>query len=77
MKPDEILNLKGVPCPRNSAIAILKIAGMDTGALLEIIVDDGEPIENVPPSLEEDDSCSIIDKVQGDEGMWHIFVKVK
>ena len=77
MKPDEILNLQGVPCPQNSAKAILKIAGMDTGALLEIIVDDGEPIENVPPSLEEDDSCSIIKIVQEDDGMWHIFVKVK
>ena len=77
MKPDEILNLQGVPCPQNSAKAILKIAGMDTGALLEIIVDDGEPIENVPPSLEEDDSCCIIKIVQEDDGMWHIFVKVK
>lgn len=77
IKPDDIIDLKGVPCPRNSAKAVLKLAGMDSGEILEIIVDDGEPIENVPPSLEEDGSCDILQTVQGEDKMWHIFVKVK
>jgi len=52
--PDETLDLSGVECPRNSARALLKLETLDPGDLLEIIVDDGEPRENVPPSLEQE-----------------------
>lgn len=73
---NEILNLKGVPCPQNSARALLKLASMDVGEILEIIVDDGEPIENVPPSLEED-GHKIIKRRKTDDGLWHLLVKVE
>lgn len=76
IKPDDIIDLKGVPCPQNSARSLLKIAGMVTGEILEIIVDDGEPRENVPVSLEEDGSCEILDMIKTEDNLWHIYVKV-
>jgi TusA-related sulfurtransferase len=77
IEPTEILNLHGVPCPQNSAKTLLKLAGMDKGEILEIIIDDGEPIENVPSSIEEDDDFEIINIWQTEDGLWHLQIKVK
>ena len=74
IKVNDTLNLKGVPCPQNSAKALFKLAGMYEGEILEIIIDDGEPIENVPASL-EDEGFDIIKREKASDGLWHLFVK--
>lgn len=51
---DDILDLRGVACPHNTARALLKLAAMEPGAILEITIDDGDPIKNVPPVIEEE-----------------------
>lgn len=51
-KAAQTLDLSGVPCPQNAARALLRIEGMDPGSVLAVILDDGEPIRNVPPALE-------------------------
>ena len=48
------LDLKGVACPFNYVQAKVRLETMDIGQLLEITIDDGEPIENVPVSLTND-----------------------
>ena len=48
------LDLKGVACPFNYVQAKVRLETMDLGQLLEITIDDGEPIENVPKSLTND-----------------------
>ena len=48
------LDLKGVACPFNYVQAKVRLETMDIGQLLEITIDDGEPIENVPKSLSND-----------------------
>ena len=48
------LDLKGVACPFNYVQAKVRLETMDVGQLLEITIDDGEPIENVPVSLSND-----------------------
>ena len=48
----ETLDLSGVPCPQNAARALLRIGGLEPGAVLAVLLDDGEPIRNVPPALE-------------------------
>jgi TusA-related sulfurtransferase len=73
-QPHEILDLKGVPCPQNSARTLLKLAGMDEGSVLMIIIDDGEPYENVPESL-ENEGYKILKIVQSDSGHWHLYIK--
>ncbi len=59
----EILDLTGIPCPMNSARALLKLAQMPADACLEILLDDGEPVVNVPVSL-EDEGVTIMAKVR-------------
>ncbi|HHT9125567.1 MAG TPA: sulfurtransferase TusA family protein [Candidatus Brocadiia bacterium] len=53
-KADEKLDLTGVICPINFVKTKLKLEDMETGQILELILDDGEPMRNVPRSIKED-----------------------
>ena len=48
------MDLKGVACPFNYVQAKVRLETMQLGQLLEITIDDGEPIKNVPESLTND-----------------------
>ncbi|MEL7493887.1 MAG: sulfurtransferase TusA family protein [Cyanobacteria bacterium J06554_11] len=51
---DEQLDLRGVACPLNFVRTKLKLEKMPPGSLLEVWLDPGEPIEQVPDSLKMD-----------------------
>lgn len=48
---DASLDLRGTPCPINFVRTKLKLDQMASGQLLEVWLDRGEPIEQVPDSL--------------------------
>ncbi len=48
------LDLRGVVCPMNFVKTKLKLEEMNAGEVLEIIIDEGEPIANVPRSIKEE-----------------------
>ncbi len=48
---DVQMDLRGTPCPLNFVRTKLRLEQMDPGALLEVWLDPGEPIEQVPDSL--------------------------
>jgi len=50
----EVYDLRGVACPLNYVKTKLKLEMMDAGARLEVWLDAGEPIRNVPMSLRND-----------------------
>jgi TusA-related sulfurtransferase len=45
------LDLRGTPCPINFVRTKLRLEQMPPGSLLEVWLDPGEPIEQVPDSL--------------------------
>lgn len=49
--PDAQLDLRGTPCPLNFVRTKLRLEQMTPGSLLEVWLDTGEPIEQVPDSL--------------------------
>ena len=49
--PDAQLDLRGTPCPINFVRSKLYLEQMAPGSLLEVWLDPGEPIEQVPDSL--------------------------
>lgn len=49
--PDAQLDLRGTPCPINFVRTKLRLEQMQPGNLLEVWLDPGEPIEQVPDSL--------------------------
>lgn len=50
-KPDAQLDLRGTPCPLNFVRTKLRLEKMSPGSLLEVWLDPGEPMEQVPDSL--------------------------
>ncbi|MGP1375320.1 MAG: sulfurtransferase TusA family protein [Almyronema sp.] len=50
-QPEAQLDLRGTPCPLNFVRTKLKLERMASGSLLEVWLDAGEPIEQVPDSL--------------------------
>ncbi len=51
LAPDMCIDLRGTPCPINFVRTKLKLEQMTGGQLLEVWLDPGEPIEQVPDSL--------------------------
>ena len=49
--PDAELDLRGVICPYNFVKTKLKLESMEPGQTLAVILDEGEPIRNVPQSV--------------------------
>ncbi len=48
---DAHLDLRGTPCPINFVRTKLRLEQMSPGSILEVWLDPGEPIEQVPDSL--------------------------
>lgn len=53
-EPVETMDLTGVPCPINSSRVIIKMELMEPGEVLTVVIDDGEPIANVPVTLAQE-----------------------
>ncbi|MDH3975867.1 MAG: sulfurtransferase TusA family protein [Deltaproteobacteria bacterium] len=51
---DVSMDLRGVKCPINYVKAKIRLEMMSVGQTLQILLDDGEPIRNVPNSLKND-----------------------
>lgn len=50
--PDVQLDLRGTPCPLNFVRTKLQLEKMPAESLLEVWLDPGEPMEQVPDSLQ-------------------------
>lgn len=68
----KMLDLRGVTCPRNAARSRLVLSGAPEGARLEICLDEGSPIENVPQALIADGH--IVEKREKKGNFWVIYV---
>ncbi|MFZ4664985.1 MAG: sulfurtransferase TusA family protein [Prochlorotrichaceae cyanobacterium] len=49
--PDAVLDLRGTPCPINFIRTKIRLSQLPPGTLLEVWLDEGEPVEQVPDSL--------------------------
>src|SRR5215467_2511102 len=54
IRPDEELDLRGVICPYNFVKTKLKLETLKQGQVLSVLLDDGDPIRNVPRSVENE-----------------------
>jgi len=70
----ELLDLTGVACPMNFVKTKIRLSKMPIGSFLEVILDDGAPIENVPLSLEEQGQ-KVLAKDRISDAQWKIRVE--
>ncbi|OHB40707.1 MAG: preprotein translocase subunit TatB [Planctomycetes bacterium RIFOXYD2_FULL_41_16] len=71
--PDDHIDLRGVLCPINFVKTKLKLEMMDSGQVLEVLLDDGEPIRSVPRSVKEEGHKIV--KVENMEGAYRLLIK--
>jgi len=69
-------DLRGVLCPMNFVKTKLELATMQSGDVLEIWLDDGKPIENVPGSVRLE-GHEILSQTQHSDGYWQVVIKKK
>lgn len=71
--PDAKLDLRGTPCPINFVRTKLRLEQMPPGSLLEVWLDPGEPIEQVPDSLVMEGYK--IEQIEDKEGFFALSVR--
>jgi sulfite reductase (ferredoxin) len=70
---NHIIDLRGVGCPLNFVKAKLELEKLQTGDILDVLLDDGEPVRNVPASFAGQGQEVLEVKNSGD----HFCVKVR
>lgn len=66
IRVDQNIDLRGVSCPLNYVKTKLRLEEMKIGEVLEVLLDDGESIVNVPRSVKEDGHKVLeIEQVEG------------
>ncbi|WP_413935698.1 sulfurtransferase TusA family protein [Nitrospira sp. BLG_1] len=71
-----VYDLRGVACPMNYVKTKLKLEMMDAGEKLEVWLDAGEPIKNVPMSLKNDGHKVLIQEaLEADASHYRILVE--
>ena len=73
IKADAFLDLRGVLCPINFVKAKLKLEMLDAGQILELTLDSGEPIANVPKSIKEEGHKIL--EVKKEEGFFKLKIQ--
>ncbi len=68
------LDLRGVACPMNFVKAKLKLEPMAVGESLAVILDEGEPVNNVPASFKSEGQI-IEEMTDMGDGHWRVVVK--
>jgi TusA-related sulfurtransferase len=64
--PDAELDLRGVICPYNFVKTKLKLEAMEEGQILSVLLDDGDPIRNVPRSVSNEGHTILSqDRIEG------------
>lgn len=73
-RPDISLNIVGTGCPMNLVHAKVALAKLDTGQVVEFILDDGAPVRNVTSSIQEE-GHELLRKEQLGDGTWSVVVR--
>ena len=75
VSPDVKKDFRGVMCPMNFVKTKIALTPMQSGQILEILLDDGAPIENVPGSVKNEGHTILsTEKV---ENYWKVLIKKK
>ena len=67
-------DFRGVKCPVNFAKTKLVLANMKKGDILELFIDDGSAIENLPGSVEKE-GHKVLSKEPVGDGGWCITIE--
>ena len=68
-----VKDFRGIACPMNFVKTKIELSSMKSGDLLEILLDDGNPIKNVPGSV-RNEGHRILDQTRNEE-WWSVLIQ--
>jgi TusA-related sulfurtransferase len=77
MKISETLDLRGLPCPGNLPKLLIKLETMNSGEILELIVDDIVALDRIPSAMKEETCYNLLKYKTGNGSNIYIYIKVK
>ena len=73
IQSDEIVDITNVVCPMTFVKAKAAIDELEVGQILEVIMNDGEPTQNVPRSMKEEGQ-QVLRLEKREDGTYSLFV---
>lgn len=74
IKEDEFIDITDLVCPITFVKTKITLEEMETGQILKVRLNDGEPVQNVPRSL-KDEGHKVLDLSENDDGTYTLFVE--
>ncbi len=74
VQADAVKDCRSLGCPMNLVYAKVALSKLQSGQILELLLDDGPPINNVPGSVQRE-GHTILEKRQLDDGVWQLMIK--
>ena len=74
IKADEFVDITDVNCPVTFVKAKVAIEEIDEGQVLQIHLNDGEPVQNVPRSL-KDEGHKVVKLEDNGDGTYELYVE--
>ncbi|NJD03538.1 MAG: sulfurtransferase TusA family protein [Ruminiclostridium sp.] len=74
IKADAFIDITGMVCPMTFVKAKVSIEELEDGQVLEVRMNDGEPIMNVPRSFKEE-GHKVLDVINNSDGTFTVFVE--
>lgn len=71
---DIVKDCRGVGCPMNLVYAKVELAKIQSGQLLELILDDGAPVNNVPGSVKKE-GHKVLELNRLEDGAWMVLIE--
>lgn len=71
---DKFMDFRGVGCPMNFVKTKMALSPMKKGEKLQIFLDNGEPIQNVPNSVKLE-GHKVLEQKQMTEGHWNVLIE--
>ena len=74
IKVDETVDITDVVCPVTFVKAKVALEELDDGQILSVHMNDGEPVQNVPRSVQEE-GHQILKLIDNEDGTYDLIVK--
>jgi len=74
MKADDLVDVTNLKCPTTFIKVKIFLDSLEIGQILEVLLNEGEPIQNIPRTL-EGEGHTILEKLDNKNGTYTLFVK--
>ena len=74
IKADDFVDITDVVCPVTFVKTKVALEELDEGQILQVHINDGEPVQNVPRSIKEE-GHQVLKLVDNGDGTFELFIK--